>query len=297
MNTTLNAQPVGYKAKAFEPRNLAFFFLLTFGLSWIPAILLEVLDLKRPDSTADPAGFLFLLFGLLGSIGPTLAAFIMTRITEGKPGAKALWRRFWNRNMSLKWLLVTLLIYDAMHLVVNLIARTIDGQVYPFFVELPDPAWAIIPVFIIGFIVSGMGEEFGWRGYALPRFQAKWNALTSSIVLGLIWASWHIPYFFIQGAGLYQKSFWETLPFMVLGSVIYTWIFNNTKGSVLSAVLLHAIYNAPVIIMPTTSSLWYYYGVFLLVDIFIVIFFGPKNLVRQKREDVVELEKVHAVSD
>jgi len=296
MNTTLNTQPVGYKAKAFEPRNLAFFFLLAFGLSWIPAVLLEIFDLKRPDSITDPAAFLFVLFGLLGSIGPTLAAFIMTGITEGKPGAKALWKRFWNRNLSFKWLLVTLLFYDALMLVANLVARTIDGVDYPI-VDLPDPIWTIIPVFLSAFIASGMGEEFGWRGYALPRFQAKWNALTSSIVLGLIWASWHIPYFFIQGAGLYQKNFWDWLPLILLGSVIYTWIFNNTKGSILAAVLLHASFNATVVVLPTLSSLWFYIGIFLLVVILIVIIFGAKDLVRQKREDVVEREKVHAMSD
>ena len=90
MNSTLNAQPVGYKATAFEARNLVFFFLLAFGLLWIPAVLLEIFDLKRPNNITDPAAFLFVFFGLLGSIGPTLAAFIMTGITEGKPGAKAL---------------------------------------------------------------------------------------------------------------------------------------------------------------------------------------------------------------
>ena len=165
----MTTQTEGYKAKAFEPRNLVFFFLLACGLLWIPAVLLEIFDLKRPNNITDPAAFLFVFFGLLGSIGPTLAAFIMTGITEGKPGAKALWKRFWNRNLSFKWLLVTLLFYDALMLVANLVARTIDGVDYPI-VDLPDPIWTIIPIFLSLFISSGMGEEFGWRGYALPRF-------------------------------------------------------------------------------------------------------------------------------
>ena len=280
----MNTQTEGYKAKAFETRNLVFFFLLAFGLSWISMVQFEIFDLKRPDSITDPAGFPFVFLGLLGSIGPSLAAFIMTGITEGKPGAKALWKRFWNRNLSFKWLLVTLLFYDALMLVANLVARTIDGVDYPI-VDLPDPIWTIIPIFLSLFISSGMGEEFGWRGYALPRFQAKWNALTSSIVLGLIWASWHIPYFFIQGAGLYQKNFWDWLPLILLGSVIYTWIFNNTKGSVLAAALIHASLNTSVVVLPTYSSLWYYYGIMLLAVILIVIIFGPKNFVRQRPEE------------
>lgn len=290
----MNTQTEQYKAKAFEPRNLVFFFLLAFGLLWVPAVLLEILDLKRPNNITDPAAFLFVFLGLLGSIGPTLAAFIITGITEGKPGAKALWKRFWNRNLSFKWLLVTLLFYDALRLVANLVARTIDGVDYPI-VDLPDPIWTIIPIFLSLFISSGMGEEFGWRGYALPRFQAKWNALTSSIVLGLIWASWHIPTFFIQGAGLYQKNFWDWIPAMLLGSVIYTWIFNNTKGSVLAAALLHTSFNTTVVVLPTPSSLWYYFGIFLLVVILIVLIYGPKNLVRQKREEAVGQKEVQVM--
>ena len=292
----MTTQTDGYRAKAFEPRNLVFFFLLAFGLAWIPAVLLEIFDLKRPDSITDPAAFLFVLFGLLGSIGPTLAAFIMTGITEGKLGVKVLWRRFWNRNLSLKWLLVTLLFYDALRLVANLVARTIDGQAYPF-VDLPDPFWTIIPLFLSAFIASGMGEEFGWRGYALPRFQAKWNALTSSIVLGLIWASWHIPFFFIPGRPLYQRNLWEWIPMILLSSVLHTWIFNNAKGSVLAAALFHATVNYSPVVLPTQSSVWYYYAVLLFAVILIAVLFGPKNLVRQKPEKVTGQERVRALTD
>ena len=178
---------------------------------------------------------------------------------------------------------MALLGYDVLRLVANIIARTIDGQAYPI-VDLPNPLWMIIPLFLQAFILSGMGEEFGWHGYALPRFQAKWNALASSIVLGLIWASWHIPFFFIPNQPLYQKNFWEWAPLILLSSVIYTWIFNNTKGSVLATALFHASLNSSIVLLPTTSSLWYYYGTLLLAVILVVIIFGPKNLVRQRPE-------------
>ena len=295
MNTTLNAQPVGYKAKAFEPRNLAFFFLLVFGLNAILWVSVDIFGLKAPASLSDPA-LPWLLVALPAVCGPTIAAFLMTAITEGKPGVKALWRRFWNRNLSLKWLLVTLLGYEVLRLVTTLAFRMIDGQPYPI-VDTSNPFWMIIPSFLASFIATGMAEEFGWRGYVLPRFQAKWNALTSSIVLGLIWAAWHIPSFFIQGGGLYQRNFWEFVATTLLGSVLYTWIFNNTKGSVLAVCLIHAAWNTTMVGVPTQSSLWYFYGILLVVVIIIVIIYGPKDLVRQKREVVVEKEKVHAMSD
>jgi membrane protease YdiL (CAAX protease family) len=279
----VTTQTDGYKARAFEPRNLVFFFLLAFGLTWIAAVLLGIFDPKMPTSITDPVILLFVFVGIPGAFGPTLAAFLMTAITEGKSGVKALWRHFWNRNLSLKWLLVILLGYDALRLVANIIARTMEGQAYPI-VNLSSPLWMIIPLFLQAFILSGMGEEFGWRGYALPRLQAKWNALASSIILGLIWASWHIPFFFIHNQPLYQRNFWEWAPVILLSSVIYTWIFNNTKGSILAAALFHASFNCSIVVLPTHASLWYYYGILLLAVILIVIIFGPKNFVRQRPE-------------
>ncbi len=202
----MTAQTVGYKAKAFEPRNLVFFFLLAFGLTWISAVSSRHL---RPENAcqhyrSSPFPLCFLCPAR--SIW-THDGCIYNDSDHGREtGVKALWGRFWNRNLSLKWLLVILLFYDVLWLVANLVARTIDGQAYPI-VDLPDPIWTIIPLFIQAFISSGMGEEFGWRGYALPRFQAKWNALISSIILGLIWPSWHIQAFFIHWPTTLPKKF------------------------------------------------------------------------------------------
>ncbi len=297
MNTTLNTQSIGYKAKAFEARNLIFFFLLVFGLDasmWVLSIIFEP---EIPTSLTDPSALFWALVVVPTVLGPTLAAFLITAATEGRPGAKALWRRFWNRNLTIKWLLVILLVYELLRLAANLIVRTIDGQPYPI-VDTPDPFWMIIPSFLATFITSGMGEEFGWRGYVLPRFQAKWNALTSSLILGLLWAVWHIPAFIIPNISpLYQQNFLEWVPGILLGSFLYTWIFNNTKGSILAAALLHAAWNTSVVLLPPTeASLWYFYGILLIAIIVIVIIFGPKNLVRQKRDNIVEREKVHAMS-
>jgi membrane protease YdiL (CAAX protease family) len=144
----------------------------------------------------------------------------------------------------------------------------------------------VVPLFIQSFLLSGLGEEFGWRGYALPRLQARWNALTSSIILGVIWATWHIPFFFIHNQPLYQRDFWEWIPLILLSSVIYTWIFNNTRGSVLAAALIHASLNTSIIILPTQTSLWYYYAFLLLGVILVIIFFGPKRLVRLKNNEM-----------
>ena len=140
----------------------------------------------------------------------------------------------------------------------------------------------VIPPFITAFIFNGMLEEFGWRGYVLPRFQARWNALPSSLILGVIWGAWHIGQWFVPGSNLYQRNFWLWGLGTILLSILMTWIFNNTKGSVLAASLFHAMINTGIILFQLD---WRYYGVELLAVILIVIIFGPKSLVRRRAEE------------
>jgi hypothetical protein len=293
----MNTPIVGYKAKALEPRNLAFFFLIAFGWSWLWWALFIFGILKMPagigTSEVDlgSAGPLILLIALT-PYGPTIAGFVMTALTEGRLGVKALWRRFWNRNLSIKWLFVILLFYPALVLVANLISRTLDGQSYPF-LTWPNQPWMFIPPFIANTLVNGgMSEEFGWRGYVLPRFQARWNALASSIFLGTIWASWHIPLWFVPGDSHNQRNFWEWAGSLILFSIMMTWIFNNTHGSVLAAILFHSMGNSVgELIWCCGSSAWHLYGVELAAVILIVVVFGSKNLTRHGSSPFVHSER------
>jgi hypothetical protein len=121
----MNALTVGYKAKAFQGRNLTYYFLIVFGLQALADGLLITGVLKMP-AKEGPAVLLDdprLIILTLAAWGPIIAAFLVTALTEGKSGVRALWRRFWNRNLSIKWLLVTLLILPALQLVANLVTR------------------------------------------------------------------------------------------------------------------------------------------------------------------------------
>ena len=278
----MDTQAVEYRAKAFQGRNLAIYFLIVFGLQALAYGLLITGVLKMP-SVEGPGALIDdprLVVLTLAAWGPIIAAFLVTALTEGKAGVRALWRRFWNRNMSIQWLLVTLLILPALALIANIVTRVVDGQAYPLFFSY-DPQWSVIPMFILAFIFNGMFEEFGWRGYVLPRFQARWNALASSLILGVIWAAWHAGQWFVPGSNLYQRNFCLWGLGTILLSILMTWIFNNTKGSVLAASLLHGMAN--------TGTFWFqldwrYYVIELIAVILIVIIFGPKNLVREKPE-------------
>ncbi len=286
----MTTQTVGYKAKAFEPRNLAFFMLIAFGWSWLLWWFLFLSGIvTMPTSTSEvdlgsywPLGIL----SLLSPYGPTIGAFVVTAMTEGKPGVRTLWRRFWNRSLSIKWLFVILLFFPTLYLVTNLVARTLDGQAYPF-LTWPNQPWMFIPSFIAnGLIHGGLSEEFGWRGYVLPRFQAKWNALVSTFILGVIWGVWHLP--LLQAGMLSAHSVAELVLWQTLVAIFFTWVFNNTNGSILAVVLFHAMANSSgEIVWSGGSSPWFFYGVSLVAGILIVIIFGPRTLMRRRTEDGV----------
>jgi membrane protease YdiL (CAAX protease family) len=114
---------------------------------------------------------------------------------------------------------------------------------------LPGPVHLVVLMGLVGSILRGIvnGEELGWRGYALPRLQERYPALRASLILGVIWFAFHVPIMFIPGSIAGSQTFDDALPFLVgvlAMSVIITWIFNATRGSVLPIILLHGAYNS-----------------------------------------------------
>src|SRR5512136_1388969 len=143
----MTTKAVGYKAKAFELRNLMLYFLIVFGLmaaaDWLEAAgAVKVAGEGLHNLAAGPG----IVIIVLASWGPLLAAFGLTALTEGKAGVKALWGRFWNRNMSFRWLLVALLIIPAVALVTNLVIRALDAQAHPLFYSY-NPPWTVLTAF------------------------------------------------------------------------------------------------------------------------------------------------------
>jgi membrane protease YdiL (CAAX protease family) len=128
---------------------------------------------------------------------------------------------------------------------------------------------------------GGLSEEFGWRGYALPELQAKWNALVSSLILGVIWAAWHIPLWFLAGSSQQGTSFWIFLANLVLTSILYTWLVNNARGSILVAVVFHAISNTVAQMFPEPTSNLFYWIILGLTVIIVVVLYGPRRLSRE----------------
>jgi membrane protease YdiL (CAAX protease family) len=150
---------------------------------------------------------------------------------------------------------------------------------------LSEP-WLLFPAFFSVLFLSGpFEEEFGWRGYALPRLQAKFNALVSSFILGIVWAVWHFPQFLIPGNGMFYKTpIWTYIPTVIAVTILFTWVYNNTHGSLLAMLLLHTTFNLSFFVFPVLdTSLGYVYvlGVFAVAAIVVTCMFGSGELRRK----------------
>jgi membrane protease YdiL (CAAX protease family) len=129
-------------------------------------------------------------------------------------------------------------------------------------------------------------EELGWRGYALDRLQRKWNALASSLVLGVIWAVWHLPIFFIRGTllsevvPLWSTQFWVSMgPGILALAVVMTWIYNNTQRSILGAILFHFMMNFTLEFLRLPGDLKIYHFVWLtIIALVVTLVYGPATL-------------------
>jgi membrane protease YdiL (CAAX protease family) len=279
-----------YHTKEFEGKNLFLFFTIAFGWSWLlwlPSVIISVTDNRSLmywmyDVEMSVGLGLIAIVGIFATFGPLVAAFALTGLTEGREGVRRFWRRFWDVRLAGVWLLVSFLLPVLLIAVPRLIVVPLG---YPL-----QLAWASQPLVLVGWFLNnltrsgGMSEEFGWRGYALPRLQARWNALVSSIVLGVVWTVWHVPLWFVAGSSQQGSSFWLFLANLVLLSVLYTWLFNNAKGSILVAVVFHAMLNTVSQMFPSPTDNLFYWVVLGLTVVLVVVVYGPRTLVRKGRE-------------
>lgn len=241
------------------------FFLLTFGISW--AFWLSGLAVAR----RNPASGLVLAATVIGSFGPTLAAFAIAICQGGPKGASCLLHRGFPSKIPVLYLVLIAVI----PLGVNGSAYWLAGGRQPVF----RPGTILYTFALYFFLGGSVGEEFGWRGLALDRLQRRWNWIVSSVVLGLIWSAWHIPLSFVAGTTQSSTPQWMFFLSTTALAVIMTWIYNCTGGNLFGMLLLHTFENITVVIFPpivaTGVDLAAHYQAWIMTAVAVILILLP----------------------
>ena len=215
---------------------LVSFFVLAYGVTWLlwsPMVLAGVPAFSASRHAPSWAA----LPGV--AVGVTGTAFLMTAVTQGRTGVRRLLQRLTCWDVGLRWYLVALLLIPLGELLVT--AAFVGPAALRAFT--PGALAAYPAAFAAHFVFGPLFEETGWRGFALPRMQHRFGPMRGSLLLGLLWAAWHFflyaPSWISAGtvAGIVGAGFFVV--FTVTVTVIFTWLSNNTRASLLLAILLH----------------------------------------------------------
>jgi membrane protease YdiL (CAAX protease family) len=253
---------------------VTWFYILAFGISWI-GLIPGVLGSREIAPFDNPY---VQLLGILFSVGPTLAAVIVSQVAQGNAGVQNLLKALLKWRVGLVWYIVAVLgpivIFVAGQVLTKLMGLTVTSAALP-----SNPFLFVVAVFTV--ILSNTGEEIGWRGFALPHLQKRYNALLATLIVGLLWSLWHLPLVFLTGNPMAQSPLiW--LISIVAGAFTYTWLYNSTQGSILLVALLHVSENIFGAFIPGVSPIAYAL-VNCVVAIILILVFGKTNLSHRKR--------------
>jgi uncharacterized protein len=259
--------------RAFVKRqSLLTFFVLAYALAWLAWILYTVHLFPAP----------------IFDFAPSLAAIIVVALTDGKAGLRTLFSQLTHWRVGWGWYAVALLAPIPFFLAVVYV-NVLLGAPAPTAAQLA--AWPTLGLFLLNFLFNPFGgawEELGWRGYAQPQLQRSRSALTTGLIVGALWAGWHLPLFFVG------KIPWPNLFVVFFIGIIYAWLFNNTKGSVLIAYLAHAALDAAAdFFVPFFSGAdlvrvyWIMVVLLVMIALILVIRYGP-TLIRKPGAKVAD---------
>jgi membrane protease YdiL (CAAX protease family) len=227
------------------------FLLLTFALAWTLWIAAAALSGGVAAPSHVPPGIRALIF-LPGTFAPSLVALSLTARHEGRTGVFALLQRLFQWRVGLRWYVFAVLYMAAIKLTAALVHRVATDS-WPRFGD--TALYVMLAATIFSTVVGGQaGEEIGWRGYALPRMAARLGLAGASVLLGVIWAAWHLPLFFIAETDLTGQSFPVFLLAVTPLSTAMAWLYWRTNGSLLLTMLMHAAINNTTGIVPSSVT-------------------------------------------
>jgi membrane protease YdiL (CAAX protease family) len=217
---------------------LAAYFVIACAVSWLGVSPLIAAGLGVLDLGWSPA------WHALGALGPLVAAVLVTTISDGRAGLSEFWSRLVRWRVGLVWWLLALspVVLCVLALVALRIVGTPLEPAGALRRAFADPAW--IGGMFLASLAYGVGEEPGWRGFALPRLQYGRSALRATLLLAVGWGLWHVPYFFyryhMHGIGEYTGFYLG----LIAGALWLTFLYNSSGGSTFIVIVWHTVWNA-----------------------------------------------------
>lgn len=266
--------------------------MLTFVFSWLLWIPSSIFGLGTV-LYQDWVGGL----RVIGTFAPTIAGFVLSYMEEKNTGVFELARRGWHYGKII-YVVVAIILIPILCFFSLWLALITEGLVLAEIIIVSR--WdAFIPYILTVFLIGGpLQEEFGWRGYALDRLESKYNAFYSSLIVGVLWSIWHLPSFFIPGTIQNEQSFFAFFTSVLLISILFTWLYNNTNRSVLVVMLFHTSINVSYWTIPinnTFSGPIYYTMMLAIIVIIIIVFYGSNELIRIKKPKIKEIEEENSL--
>ncbi len=239
-------------ANAIHPISLSTYLLLTFGSAWLiwsPLLVAEYMHLTLPVPS--------LVFITLGTFAPSLTALFLTWGYAGGTELHHLLGRAFIWRVSPIWYGIAIA-GPALIMLLAMGIHVLLGGTAPDYVPF-GVRWLIVVVnFILILLIGGpLGEEFGWRGFALPSLETRFSPLWASLILGVIWAVWHLPLFFISDSAQHSLSFGMYALLTIPLTLLITWVYHGSGDSLLLVMLFHASVNTwsgPLMISPESAG-------------------------------------------
>ena len=213
-------------------RPLASFYLLAFTISWLGWI----------PQTLQARGLISLDLAVLtwlGGAGPTLAAVIVMWSLAGRHGPARLFKPLFDWKRRWYWYLIVFIFWPLAGILSWMLINVLGGS--PGLANTANLS-LLLPVFF-GMLLSNVWEEIGWRGFALPHFQRRFGDVTIALIMGSLWSFWHLPLLLDPSSPMSQFPWLLEILFSIAQTVIYIWLYNQTRGSLVFVSLFHAMAN------------------------------------------------------
>ena len=277
-------------ANWIQKHQLISFFVLTYLITFVVGFSFVLL---APGQPLQPWSWVW----FLEVFSPSFSALIVSWIIGGKSEIQRLLSGFTRWKVGFRWYFAAAFLFLA-PVVIALVYQALGNSA-----PGPKPGETFLSMAgtVLFTLFSGpIAEELGWRGFALPRLQAKYTALVSSLILGVIWTCWHIPLFFITGSSQMGIPFPIYLVLVMTVTIYLTWLYNNTRGSLIITILGHFSYNLTgfltgVLRLMPAMVFYMTAGPLLAVLVAVIIFyFGPRYFSRKPVAELPFVRKTDA---